>query len=314
MRRLVIQHGGIGDCILSLPAIEHLKNGCDYFEVWVPYPVVPLIRADRIRSLEAMGLFLIKDPRAERDPSQLLTTQLSRTNLLEAMRDFDSIISWFGPDIFVEFCSKNKIEVTWLDSAVWKAPGHVADNFLKSVGGSGAAIPFIQCVHMPIGSHIVMYPFSSYKEKNWSFDNYLRLADEIKYPIEVFTGPLQVIPNGHLMRGGYIRCLSITETGRMPVRFDNLYLFGAWLTSSRLYIGNDTGITHVAAAIGVPTICIFNGSTDAGKWSPRGIGKICVMQNPTVKQVAMKVEEFYDSYGTGDCISTANDNIAQSAR
>ena len=36
-----------------------------------------------------------------------------------------------------------------------------------------------------------------------------------------------------------------------------------------LYIGFDSGVTHLAAALGVPTIAIF-GPTDAERWSPKG--------------------------------------------
>jgi ADP-heptose:LPS heptosyltransferase len=34
-------------------------------------------------------------------------------------------------------------------------------------------------------------------------------------------------------------------------------------------VGNDSGITHMAAALGVPTVAIF-GPSDPRVWSPRG--------------------------------------------
>jgi ADP-heptose:LPS heptosyltransferase len=37
----------------------------------------------------------------------------------------------------------------------------------------------------------------------------------------------------------------------------------------RLFIGNDSGISHMAAALGLPTMVIF-GPTDQNVWSPRG--------------------------------------------
>ena len=37
----------------------------------------------------------------------------------------------------------------------------------------------------------------------------------------------------------------------------------------RLFIGNDSGISHMASALGIPTIAIF-GPTDPRVWSPRG--------------------------------------------
>ncbi|PYT14112.1 MAG: hypothetical protein DMG59_18225, partial [Acidobacteria bacterium] len=58
MRRLLIRPGAIGDCILSLPALEAARAG--YTEVWAPRPVLSLIRfADRTRAIADTGLDLI---------------------------------------------------------------------------------------------------------------------------------------------------------------------------------------------------------------------------------------------------------------
>jgi heptosyltransferase III len=53
------------------------------------------------------------------------------------------------------------------------------------------------------------------------------------------------------------------------VRFENLHQLACWLASARVYIGNDSGITHLAAAVGTPVVAIF-GPTDAAVWAPRG--------------------------------------------
>ena len=44
----------------------------------------------------------------------------------------------------------------------------------------------------------------------------------------------------------------------------------ALLSNASLYIGNDTGTTHIAAKLGVPTICIFSGAADYRVWQPFG--------------------------------------------
>jgi ADP-heptose:LPS heptosyltransferase len=44
----------------------------------------------------------------------------------------------------------------------------------------------------------------------------------------------------------------------------------------RLFVGNDSGISHMAAALGIPTIAIF-GPTDPVLWSPRG-NKVVVVR------------------------------------
>src|SRR5882757_5027216 len=82
MRRLVIRPGAIGDVIVSLPAIEHLRS--DYLEVWSTARSVPLVRfADRTRAISATGL-------------DLLGVTGTPAKLLEELASFDSIVSWYG--------------------------------------------------------------------------------------------------------------------------------------------------------------------------------------------------------------------------
>ena len=42
-----------------------------------------------------------------------------------------------------------------------------------------------------------------------------------------------------------------------------------WLATARVYFGNDSGITHLAAAVGTPVVAIF-GASDPAIWGPRG--------------------------------------------
>lgn len=83
------------------------------------------------------------------------------------------------------------------------------------------------------------------------------------------------------------------------------------LQSADVYLGHDSGITHLAAALGVPTIALF-GPTDSKRWRPLGPhvkviqGPPCQCPNwPTVQQCSekrclshsihevVKVAEFY---------------------
>jgi len=59
--------------------------------------------------------------------------------------------------------------------------------------------------------------------------------------------------------------------GLEPVILRHLSLvqLGAILKHCSLYIGNDSGVSHLAAAVGIPTIAIF-GPTDPVVWAPRG--------------------------------------------
>jgi len=48
-----------------------------------------------------------------------------------------------------------------------------------------------------------------------------------------------------------------------------LPLLASILAHCQAYLGNDSGVSHLAAAVGTPTVAIV-GPTDADVWAPRG--------------------------------------------
>ena len=74
-------------------------------------------------------------------------------------------------------------------------------------------------------------------------------------------------------------------------RFDNLYGLACWLRSARLYIGNDSGITHLSAAVGTPVIALF-APTDPAIWAPRGEHvSVVATRRPGEAMEAISVDE-----------------------
>ena len=125
VRRLIIRPGGIGDCILSLPAIEHLR--AESTEVWVPSAIVPLIRGAAARAIASTGIDLLGLPGVE-----------PPAGLIAKLRSFDSIVSWYGANR-VEFRQQVRalgLPFQFLDAL--PPPGatvHAADFFLRQAGG-----------------------------------------------------------------------------------------------------------------------------------------------------------------------------------
>ncbi len=76
-------------------------------------------------------------------------------------------------------------------------------------------------------------------------------------------------------------------------RFEDLYELACWLAAARIYIGNDSGPTHLAAAVGTPVVALF-GPTDPAVWAPRGprvaIAAAAALDAITVEQVANLVQ------------------------
>ncbi|MDO9117493.1 MAG: glycosyltransferase family 9 protein [Nitrospira sp.] len=57
--------------------------------------------------------------------------------------------------------------------------------------------------------------------------------------------------------------------GMLMLRPPSITMLAAILAQAQGYIGHDSGVTHLAALLGVPTVAMF-GPTDERQWAPRG--------------------------------------------
>jgi ADP-heptose:LPS heptosyltransferase len=73
----------------------------------------------------------------------------------------------------------------------------------------------------------------------------------------------------------------LAAPGVVPVRSLPVRVLGALLAESGLYVGNDSGVSHLAAAAAAPTLVLF-GPTDAATWSPIG-PRVEVVRSPDGK-------------------------------
>jgi heptosyltransferase III len=240
VRRLLIRPGAIGDCILSFPALEHVVT--EFTEVWVPTPIVSLIRfADAVRPLASTGIDLV-------GIGDLEIPHLFKNSL----QSFDSIISWYGanrPEFRNALVSMG-VECDFHAALPAKdSCEHATDFFARQVGALTGLRPRIEVEPSAVRDAIVIHPFSGGPRKNWPLKRYRELASHLRLPIEWTAGPEEELPEA--------------------IRFTSLAELGSWIRGARLYIGNDSGITHLAAAVGVPTLALF-GSSSPRNWGPRG--------------------------------------------
>jgi hypothetical protein len=244
MRRLVIRPGAIGDFIVSLPAIECLGDG--YLEVWTREASVPLARfAARVRSITGTGLDLL----GIADPGQ---------RLMDELRGFDSIVSWYGANRpeFRELTASLGLPFTFLPALPPGGAGvHAADFYLAQVRPlavrTSDGVPRIPCAPERPGSDVVIQPFAASPSKRWPMHRFRQLAAklEARIPVRWCAGPEDELPGAERIAG--------------------LYELACRLAGARLFIGNDSGISHLAAAAGCPVVALF-GPTDPAVWAPRG--------------------------------------------
>jgi heptosyltransferase-3 len=271
LKRLLIRPGAIGDFVVSMPAMECLR--CEYLEVWAATPNVTLARfAHKARPIPATGLDLLElggpDPR-----------------LVETLRSFDSIVSWYG-------ASRQEFrDVTEMLSLPFRffpalpAEGyrmHAADFYLEQVRSitrcTSDGVPRIACT-VERGNFAVIHPFSGSQKKCWPLEQFEELACRLgaNMPVRWCAGPEDDLPGSS--------------------RFGDLYELACWLASARIYIGNDSGPSHLAAAAGTPVVALF-GASDPAVWAPRGprvtIAAAASMDAISVEQVERLV---YDTLG-----------------
>ncbi|HSE95533.1 MAG TPA: glycosyltransferase family 9 protein, partial [Methylomirabilota bacterium] len=81
-------------------------------------------------------------------------------------------------------------------------------------------------------------------------------------PVVVTGGPADGPVLDTLQRAGALDDTHVLPDPTLPQ-------LAALLAAARGYVGNDSGPTHLAAAVGCPTLALF-GPSDPGVWAPHG--------------------------------------------
>ncbi len=242
MRRLLIRPGALGDFVVSLPALECLRAA--YTEVWTASAHIPLVKfAGRTRAIASTGLDLV----GVADPPNALWDSLA---------GFDSVVSWYGANRPEFRHAVSHLPFTFFpalppDGA--KPRRHAADFYLDQARSltscASDGVPRIRC-DAEREDFVVIHPFSGSPRKNWPLENFRALAAQLSAPVYWCRGPEDPPLDG-------------------AVEIADLYELACWLARAQLYIGNDSGVTHLAAAVSTPVLAFF-GPTDPEVWAPRG--------------------------------------------
>jgi len=269
----IVRTGGLGDTILVLPTLEILREthpnvtftlvGSTWAEALQPLVpfAVRMVHIDRVfpparHGRQAANVFAASN-------AVILYTATSENDLVSHVR-----CACPGP------------------VAVWPvAPAagtHVARhlaNVVASVPGGPDALPMptLQCPHehrfqgrcwldeqIGHGVHpVAVHPGSGGKWKCWPPQRFAELAARLQAPVLLVEGPADADICREFAEALASSVPVVRATG-VP-----LSRLAALLSESRGYVGNDSGVSHLAAALGVPTVAVF-GPTDPAVWTPLG--------------------------------------------
>ena len=312
MKVLVFRIGQLGDTIIALPAMwairQHFKTAsltllCDHHpgEGYVPaadlllgtgifdsFECYPVERRGFRRWLQPFRIFLLlRRLRREKfaavvylAPSIRSAEQLSRDRQFFRLAGISTTL---GMDNFPHL--PVKLPLTPLE-----ATPSEADLLMARLSAAGIPVPPSNrgCMSLglskleeeevsnwqrrcvPDGNRVWtgFGPGSKMDAKRWSIDRFREVGQELIedfdiWPV-VFGGPEDKALGDQLIASwgrGY------NAAGQLCVR-----AAAAALKMCRLYVGNDTGTMHLAAAVGTPCVAIFSAREWPGMWFPYGNG------------------------------------------
>lgn len=114
---------------------------------------------------------------------------------------------------------------------------------------------------------VMVHPGSGGAQKNWPVDRFVESLRMLEVLPQVRPWIIEGPADGTIVRailGGLEAHADI-----MVLRCPRLLDLAACLQEVSLFVGNDSGVTHLAAFLGVPTIALF-GPSDPVQWAPLG--------------------------------------------
>jgi len=282
---LIIHQGALGDLILSLPALYSLR----LFYERIPWTMAGNLEIlsllhNRFYAQEIISIhqkewaWLFQEKMAIPDPFRNYLSSFQKAYLFSAhqpeilLRGLNRAglakVLWIPsfPDVeqrtSLQLLQREILEsqnIPWIESRNYIFPAQEdlreAHDFLSH--------------HLKIDDKLPLFaihPGSGSPHKNWPLQRFIETAGEIrkrKYAQSIFMlGPVEEETDPILIKTLLAQDFPIIRGLSLPV------LAGV-LSHCKGFLGNDSGVSHLAGAVGIPTVVIF-GPTDPSLWSPKG--------------------------------------------
>ena len=293
MKVLLVRAGALGDLLLLRPTIAALQQAGHSAVLLAPSgPAAALVGSGRGDVEEAL-------PWESSAFAGLMDEDgLREEAAAERIRRCDAAIAYTRNPVLVRSLGRLVPRVVGHDPAPPTAGPHAAAwlaSCLPAIGARGAeiAVPILTpsaddqgranviAADLPAG-FLAIHTGSGSPAKNWPaarFGALVRSLGAVRWllvrgPADDAAAPLETVPGARVARD-------------LPLR-----VLAALLARAGAYVGNDSGVTHLAAASGAPTIALF-GATDPRLWAPVGprveVIRAETMEGITVEEVAAAV-------------------------
>ncbi len=272
--------------MLTLPAIGLLRENfpAAHLEILGYRHIVALAEkrfyADAVRSIEYAALASFFSRGAELP-----------TDLVQYFGSFDQVVSYlYDPDeIFAENLKCAGVRNLLCGSPKISGNEHAAHQLARPLerlalfldDPAAKLYPTEKdraaAAEMFAAPYIALHAGSGGERKNWPSDNWRRL-------VRHFAGERLLVISGEADREHVAPADEIARAENLP-----LPLLAAVLERAALFIGHDSGVSHIAAAVGAPCVLMF-GPTDPRVWAPANTG-VRVVQVRDGNMATISVDE-----------------------
>jgi ADP-heptose:LPS heptosyltransferase len=270
-RIAILFPGALGDFICLLPALHALARDAQ-LEIFAKTEFADIVSADiQVRALERYEINRLFVAGAASEP-----------RVRDFFSPYERIYSWMGngqPVFAGELAAVaprrgRLFAFQGADPALHQADYYVSCLGLSKVSPRASNLPprpealrwregFWDKHGLKRKAVLVLAPGSGAKEKNWPGAYFAAIArwwrERTGGEAIVLVGPVEQ------ERGG----LDHLVDGFISARNLSLAQVAALLQRANLFVGNDSGISHLAAFVGAPAVALF-GPSDRRRWSPRG--------------------------------------------
>jgi heptosyltransferase-2 len=287
LRFCLLQTAFLGDCVLTLPLLKKIK------ELFPGASVAVVTRPETAGVFSASGLAaeIIED--RKRTASSGLAELRRLADELRS-RNFDAaiiphrslrsaLLAWLaGIPVRIGFSSSagspfltHKVPFSWLLHDVERNLALLS----PLAGGLNAVFPELRAaagapVTQTDGIKAGVNPGSAWPTKRWPAASWARLirklAERTHGRVLLVGGPAEKDWNAGIERlAGPERCLNLTGTTTMPELMEAI-------RPLKVFVSNDSGPMHIAAALGVPAVGIFGPTTRELGFFPYGPGNTVI--------------------------------------
>ena len=257
MNIFVYRPGAIGDTVLTLPALAALRirfPGCE-----ITYAgnssMLPLLPVEHALSADDPGLLPLFGEPAQPWP------------------EADMHIIFARQPVGLDGIQRDPLE------AVQRGL-HVADWLVEAIQPSFTERMPRLAIRPLTSASIVMHLGAGSPAKHWPMERFVELAAKLDGPLAVVQGPADPEP---AIDADYELWRDLPLAG-----------LARRLAGCRLFVGNDSGISHLAAAVGAPAVAIYI-ATDPRIWGIRGAHARQVTGQASAAAVAAVCEELLES-------------------